>query len=239
MLSPPVATLWSLTPEDWHAVRLSLGVSVCAVLLILPVGVALGWLLARFEFPAKTLVETAVNLPLVLPPVVTGYLLLVLFGRRGWIGEFLDRYLGIQIAFTWLAAVIVGAIVGFPLLVRSARIAFRGLDPRLYQAARSLGARPLDAFFSVVLPLARSGIVAGALLAFARSLGEFGATLLFAGSSPDRRTLTVQIYRLHEEVGPVAEARKWDLVLAAVLLSCAAVAVSEFLERRGRRRESA
>jgi molybdate transport system permease protein len=231
--------LLGLAAEDWGALAFSLGVSAGAVALSLPFGVALGWLLARQTFPGKTLVETALNLPLVLPPVVTGYLLLVVLGRRGPVGAWLEEAFGIQIAFTWAAAVIAGSVMGFPLLVRAVRLAFAGIDPRLYQAARTLGAGPLDAFFSVSLPLARPGVLAGGVLAFARGLGEFGATLLFAGSQPGRRTLAVQVYVLNEQPGAAAEARMWRLVLAAVLLSCAALAVSEYLERRGARRESA
>jgi molybdate transport system permease protein len=228
-----------LAGEDWWALAFSLGVSAAAVLLGLPFGVALGWLLARRSFPGKAAVEAAVNLPLVLPPVVTGYLLLLLLGRRGWVGGWLDRVLGVQVAFTWLAAVIAGAVMGFPLLVRSVRLAFGGIDPRLYQAARSLGAGPLDAFASVSLPLARPGVLAGCVLAFARGLGEFGATLLFAGSQPGRRTLSVQIYTLYEQPGDAAAGRMWRLAVAALVLACAALAASEHLERRGARRESA
>jgi molybdate transport system permease protein len=169
---------------------------------------------------------------------VTGYLLLLLFGRRGLIGGWL-ALLDIYIAFTPLAAVLAGAVMGFPLMVRAIRLAFQGTDPRLYQAARSLGAGPFDAFWSVSLPLARHGVIAGVVLAFARGLGEFGATLLFAGSQEGRRTLAVQIYLLGEHGTDAAEARMWCLVMASVLLAFAALAASEFLERRGARRESA
>jgi molybdate transport system permease protein len=230
--------LLGLTAEDWQAVGFSLGVAAGAVLLSLPFGVGLGWVLARRTFRGKALVETCLNLPLVLPPVVTGYLLLLLLGRRGLVGAWLYRAFGIQIAFTWAAAVLAGAVMGFPLLVRAVRVAFHGIDPRLYQAARSLGARPLDAFLTVSLPLARPGVIAGAVLAFARGLGEFGATLLFAGSQAGRRTLAVQIYILNQS-GEAYEPRMWRLVLASVLLACAALAASEYLERRGARRESA
>jgi molybdate transport system permease protein len=233
------AAFLGLTCEDWAALGFSAGVSAIAVLLSLPFGLALGWILARRSFPGKTIVETSLNLPLVLPPVVTGYLLLVLFGRKGPIGGWLQNTFGIEIAFTPAAAMLAAAVMGFPLLVRAVRLAFQGTDPRLYQAARSLGAGPIDAFFSVSLPLARSGVIAGIVLAFARGLGEFGATLLFAGSAPGRRTLAIEIYRLYEVPGEASEQRMWRLVAAAVLLACSAVAVSEFLERRGARRESA
>ncbi len=228
-----------LAPEDWYAVGASAVASIGSVLLSLPFGLALGWLLARRAFPAKWAVETLLNLPLVLPPVVTGYLLLSLLGRRGWVGAWLDETFGIRIAFTWTAVVLAGAVMGFPLMVRSIRLAFQGTDPRLYQAARSLGAGPFDAFRSVSLPLARNGVLAGAVLAFARSLGEFGATLMFAGSQPGRRTLAIQIFVLNDQVGADYEARMWRLVIASVVLAAGALAVSEILERRGARRESA
>ena len=228
-----------LAPEDWFAVGASAVASTGAVLLSLPFGLALGWLLARRTFRGKWAVETLLNLPLVLPPVVTGYLLLTLLGRSGWVGGWLDKTFGIRIAFTWAAVVVAGAVMGFPLMVRSIRLAFQGTDPRLYQAARSLGARPFDAFWSVSLPLARNGVLAGAVLAFARGLGEFGATLMFAGSQPGRRTLAVQIYYLNEQMGADYEGRMWRLVIASIVLAAGALAVSEFLERRGARRESA
>jgi molybdate transport system permease protein len=231
--------LLGLSAEDWGALAFSLGVSTGAVLLSLPFGLALGWLLARRTFPGKAAVEACLNLPLVLPPVVTGYLLLLLLGRRGWLGGWLYAAFGLQIAFTPLAAVLAGAVMGFPLLVRAVRLAFQGIDLRLFQVARTLGARPLDAFLSVSLPLARNGVVAGMVLAFARGLGEFGATLLFAGSQPGRRTLAVQVYVLHEQPGDAPEARMWRLAVAAVVLACLALAASEYLERRGARRESA
>jgi molybdate transport system permease protein len=231
-------TFLGLAADDWQALGFSIVVSLGAVLLSLPFGLALGWVLARHSFPFKAIVETFLNLPLVLPPVVTGYLLLLLFGRRGLIGGWLAN-IHIEVAFTPLAAMLAGAVMGFPLMVRAIRLAFQGADLRLYQAARSLGAGPFDAFWSVSLPLARHGVIAGIVLAFARGLGEFGATLLFAGSQPGRRTLSVQIYRLYERPGDEAEARMWCLVAASVLLACAALAASEFLERRGARRESA
>jgi molybdate transport system permease protein len=228
-----------LAAEDWRTVALSLQVASLAVLLSLPAGLGLAWLLARKNFPGKTLVETALNLPLVLPPVVTGYLLLVLFGKNGWIGHWLDAWFGIRIALTWWAAVLAVGVMGFPLLVRAVRLAFQGIDPRLFQAARSLGAGPLDAFVTVSLPLARSGIIAGVMLAFARALGEFGATLMFAGNQDSTRTLAIQIYDLHNEPGADFQERMWRLVLASVLVAGAALGISEYLERRGQRRPTA
>jgi molybdate transport system permease protein len=228
-------TFLGLTGDDWAAIAYSVVVAGAAVAASLPLGVALGWLLARRAFPGKFLVETAINLPLVMPPVVTGYLLLLAFGRSSWF----YKVFRVSPAFTTFAVVLAGAIMGFPLLVRAVRLAFQGIDPRLYQAARSLGARPLDAFWSVSLPLARNGVIAGAVLAFARGLGEFGATLLFAGSQPGRRTLALEIYALYEQPGDAAQERMWRLVAASIVLACAALFASEWLERRGARRESA
>jgi molybdate transport system permease protein len=228
-----------LLSEDYRAIALSVRVAVLGALLSLPFGIALGWMLARKNFLGKTLVETILNLPLVLPPVVTGYLLLILFGRHGWIGSWLFAWFGLEVALTWRAAVIAVAVMGFPLMVRSIRVAFQGIDPRLSQAARSLGAGPLDAFLTISLPLARSGVLAGLVLAFARALGEFGATLLFAGNQAETRTLAIQIYDLNSLPGRDYEQRMWQLVLASILIAGTALAMSEFLERRGQRRESA
>ncbi|HEY5312720.1 MAG TPA: molybdate ABC transporter permease subunit [Pirellulales bacterium] len=228
-----------LTAEDWQAVGLSVGLSATAVLLSLAPGVACAWLLARKSFPGKALLETLVHLPLVLPPVVTGLLLLYAFGRRGWIGGWLYDWFGLEIALTWRAAVLALAVMGFPLLVRSIRLALASYDPRLYQVARSLGASPLDAFWSVSLPLARQGLLAGCMLAFARGLGEFGATLMFAGIRPETRTLPIQVYLLNNRPGDAAEARMWHIVAASLTISFLALAISQWLERRIRRPESA
>jgi molybdate transport system permease protein len=210
-----------------------------AVLISLPFGVALGWLLARKSFFGKSIVETLVNMPLVLPPVVTGYVLLIWLGQKGWIGSFLLQAFGLKVALTWKAAVLAVAVMGFPLLVRAVRLAFQGIDPRLIQAARSLGASPLDAFFTVSLPLARNGVIAGVILAFARGMGEFGATLMFAGNQKQTRTLAIQIFDLQALPGDANEERMWGLVLVSALLAFAALAGSEYLERRGQRRETA
>jgi molybdate transport system permease protein len=223
-----------LEPEDWRAVGLSVYVTTLAVLLSLPPGVALGWLLARRRFPARAAVETAVNLPLVLPPVVIGYLLLLALGRRGWAGVYLAA-VGVEVAFTPAAAVLAVAVMGFPLLVRASRLGFEGVEAAAEEAARSLGAGPWQVFWRVTLPLARPGVVAGAVLAFARGLGEFGATLLFAGNSPATRTLALQIFLLRELPGEAAEARLWRLAAGCLALAFAALAASELLERRARR----
>lgn len=231
-------TFWGLAAEDWHAVALSVGYSALAAVISLPPGVACAWLLARKSFRGKTVLETLVNLPLVLPPVVTGLLLLVLFGRRGPIGSWLLRTWGVEVALTWRAAVLALAVMGFPFMVRSIRLALAGYDARLYQVARSLGARPLDAFFSVSLPLARQGIIAGLLLAFARGLGEFGATLLFAGVRWQTRTLPLQIYLLNNQPGEAAEARMWRLAVVSVIICFCAAALSEAVERKSVRGET-
>ena len=228
-----------LTAEDWQAVWLSVRVSLAAVALSLPFGVAAGWVLARKSFRGKTLAETLLNLPLVMPPVVTGLLLLYLLGRRGWVGSWLYQWFGLEVALTWRAAVLAVAVMGFPLMVRAIRLAFEGADPRLYQAARSLGAGPLDAFWTVSLPLARHGVIAGIVLSFARGLGEFGATLMFAGIRPETRTLAIEVYVLNNQPGSAYEERMWRLVAASVFLSFAALAASEYFARRGGRHASA
>ena len=228
-----------LSVEDWRAVELSVRVALLAVLLSLPLGIALSWVLARKTFPGKAVVETVIALPLVLPPVVTGYLLLLLLGKRGPIGSLLYRWLGWEIALTWRAAVLAVAVMGFPLLVRAIRLAFQAVDPRMYQVARSLGAGPLDAFFTVSLPLARNGVLAGMVLAIARCLGEFGATLIFAGNQEQTRTLAIQIFTLNSLPDAGSEYRMWGLVGISIGLAAVALTVSEYLERRGQRRESA
>ena len=228
-----------LTAEDWQAVWLSVRVSLAAVALSLPFGVAAGWVLARKSFRGKTLAETLLNLPLVMPPVVTGLLLLYLLGKRGWVGSWLYQWFGLEVALTWRAAVLAVAVMGFPLMVRAIRLAFEGADPRLYQAARSLGAGPLDAFWTVSLPLARHGVIAGIVLSFARGLGEFGATLMFAGIRPETRTLAIEVYVLNNQPGSAYEERMWRLVAASVLLAFTALAASEYFARRGGRHVSA
>jgi molybdate transport system permease protein len=171
--------------------------------------------------------------------VVTGLLLLYLLGRRGWIGSWLYSWFGLEVALTWRAAVLAVAVMGFPLLVRAVRLSFEGIDPRLFQVARSLGAGPVDAFLTISLPLARNGVISGVVLAFARGLGEFGATLMFAGSRLQTRTMAVQVYVLSTQPGEAYEERMWRIILASILLAFTALALSEYLARRGRRHESA
>ncbi len=228
-----------LAPADWQALWLSIRLSALAIALSLPWGIGLAWVLARKSFRGKAALETIVALPLVLPPVVTGLLLLYAFGPRSIIGGWLRNELDVPIAFTWRGAVVSVAVVGFPLLVRSIRVAFEGVDPRLFEVARSLGANPLDAFWSVSLPLARHGVIAGLVLAFARGLGEFGATMMFASIRPETTTLAIQIYVLHNQPGDASEERMWHVVGASVLLSFTSLVVSEYFVRRSRQHELA
>jgi molybdate transport system permease protein len=220
-----------LSTDEWQALRLSLLVATVAVAVSLPVGIAVGWVLARGRFFGKTLLDVVVSLPLVMPPVVTGYLLLVLFGREGVIGYWLYRWLGIRIVFTWEGAALASAVVAFPLMVRAIRVAFAGIDPRLFAAARTLGAGPIDAFISVMLPMARSGIIGGCVLAFARSMGEFGATIMIAGNIPGQtRTVPLYIYNLLE--APDGFSAGWKLVAVSVAVSAVAMYLGERLERK-------
>jgi molybdate transport system permease protein len=228
---------WRLSQDEWLALRLSFQVGLCAVLFSLPVATAVGYLLARWQSRAKWVLELAVNLPLVLPPVVTGLLLLIVFSPKGPLGGALER-LGIAIVFNWLGAAIASAVISFPLMVRAIRLAFAAVDPRLEMAARSLGASRLDAFFSVTLPLAKSGLLAGCVLAFARSLGEFGATIMVASNIVGKtQTIPLAIYSAWNRPG--FEAEVWRLVVISIVLAASALVASEWLERRHAARESA
>jgi molybdate transport system permease protein len=220
-----------LSWEAWSAVRLSFQVGLCAVVAILPLAIAVGYLLARWQSPHKWLLEVLVNLPLVLPPVVTGYLLLIVFAPRGPLGSALENWLGVRIVFTWLGAAIAAAVMSFPLMVRAIRLAFQAVDPRLEMAARSLGASRFDAFLSVALPLARSGVLAGCVLAFARSLGEFGATIMVAGNIVgETQTLPLAIFS--EFNLPNADTQVGRLAGISIALAAGALLASEWLERR-------
>jgi molybdate transport system permease protein len=222
---------WRLTPDEWSAIHLSLRVAVTATIVSLPLGIGVGYLLARRRFWGKSLVEAFLSLPLVLPPVVTGYLLLVLLGRRGWIGSLLDSWFGIHLVFTWKAAAIASAIMSFPLMVRSIRVAFAEIDQRLEFAARTLGAGPIETFLRISLPLARRGILAGTVLAFARSIGEFGATVMIAGNLPGE-TQTIPLYIYTQANAPGGIEQSVRLVMACVIIAVVALGVSEFLERK-------
>ncbi|OIQ88097.1 molybdenum transport system permease protein ModB [mine drainage metagenome] len=219
-------------PGTLQLTLFTVGIALLGTLLILPPGIGLAWLLARRRWRGKVVLETVVALPLVMPPVATGLILLKLFGRRGALGVFFERGLGVDIVFTWKAVVIATAVMAFPLLVRAARVAFEEVNPRMEQVARTLGAGPWSVFFTVTLPLARRGVLAGCVLAFARALGEFGATMMFAGFIPGRTgTLATSIYHL-VQLGDDSAALK--LLAVSVALSFAALAASEALLRRGR-----
>lgn len=220
-----------LAPAEWSAIGMSLLVGTVALVLVLPAGVFLGWLLARKRFPGKILVEGVVLLPLVLPPVVTGYLLLVAFGQSGPLGGIL-RFLGVRIVFTWFGMALAGAVVGLPLLVRAVRLSVEAVDPGLEAAARTLGLGRGAVFRRVTLPLARTGILAGALLAFVRALGEFGATVMVAPNIPGTRTLALEIYR--QASIPGGEGAVARLAVVSIVLSLAAIMGTEWLLRRGR-----
>jgi molybdate transport system permease protein len=208
------------------------GMAVVSTLLILPVGLALAWWLAHFRWRGKAVVETLVSLPLVLPPVVTGLVLLQIFGRRAPIGHWLYSNFGIDVVFTWKAVVLSLAVMSLPLLVRAARAAMEEVNPIYGQLARTLGASEWRIFFTITLPLARRGVMAGALMAFARALGEFGATIMVAGNIPGQTTtLSVAIYH-HVQLGQDGHA--WALASVAALMAFLAVGASEVLLRRGK-----
>lgn len=218
-----------MSPEEWQIVGLTVRTAGLATLLILPPGLLLAWLLARTSWRGKSLVETLVALPLVMPPVATGLILLKMVGRRGPIGRFLHETLGMDVVFTWRAVVLAMAVMAFPLLVRSARVAFEGVPHRLEQIARTLGAREGRVFFTITLPLAARGILGGTLLAFARALGEFGATILVAGNIPGRTTtLSLAIYQL-VQLGQDEDA--FRLLAVSVAVAFAAVWLSEWFLR--------
>ena len=225
-----------LTEPEWNAVMTSLKVATASVALGLPFAIGLGYFLARWRSAGKWIVETAVNLPLVLPPVVTGYLLLLVMGRNGPLGRLLDEILGWRVVFTWYAAVAAGAIVSFPLMVRTIQVSFRSVDSRLEEAARSLGRSRISTFYRVSLPLALRGIVAGSVLGFARTLGEFGATIMVAGNIPGQtQTIPTAIYSLVQSPGGVD--RSTRLLVVSILLACVTLAASEILIRRRERHE--
>jgi molybdate transport system permease protein len=223
------------TPEELDALALSAKVALWAVVICLPTGVAMSWLLARREFPGKVLVEALVQLPMVVPPVVPGYLLLLLFGTQGVVGRWLEAQFGIVIAFTWKGAALAAAVLAFPLMVQPVSLAFRMIDPRLEQVATTLGASPWRAFVTVTLPLALPGIIAGAVLCFSRSLGEFGATMAFVGNIPgETRTLPLAIYSFTHVPG--GEAAALRLAGLSILLALVALLGSHALSRRVNRK---
>lgn len=227
-MTPPFSPAVSF--EVWQVAWFTTWVAATGTALILAPGVALAWLLARKDWRGKILVETIVTLPLVMPPVATGLLLLKLLGRRGFIGHWFERVFGTEIVFTWRAVVIATAVMSFPLLVRTARLALEAVNPRYEQVARTLGAGPWRTFWTITLPLAARGLTAGAMLAFARALGEFGATVMVAGFIPGRTaTLSLSIYHL---VQLNRDNEAWGLLAISVALAFGALWLSEVLLRR-------
>ena len=223
--------LFNLSQLEWEALRLSLWVAGWAVAGSLPIGILVAWGLARLHFPGKIIIDGLIHLPLVLPPVVIGYLLLILLGRRGIIGAWLYDTFGITLAFTWKGAAVAAGVMAFPLLVRAVRLSIEGADQGLELAARTLGAGRLRVFFTITLPLILPGIITGLILAFARSLGEFGATITFVSNiKGETQTLPLALYTLTQV--PDGELAAMKLCVIAVLIAMAALVASEFLARR-------
>ncbi|MBC8718881.1 MULTISPECIES: molybdate ABC transporter permease subunit [Brucella/Ochrobactrum group] len=215
----------------WQIVALSLRVAGIAIVVALPIAFLVAWILARFNFPGKSLVQAIVTMPLVLPPVVTGYLLLILFGSRGALGAPLQEWLGLSFSFRWTGAALAAGVMAFPLLVRPIRLSIEGLDRGLEEAARTLGASRFIAFFTVILPPLLPGILAGAVLGFAKALGEFGATITFVSNIPgETQTLSLAIYALLQT--PTGDAEAFRLIAISAAISIAAVVLSEWLQRR-------
>jgi len=225
----------ALTPQEWTAVALSLRVAAVSTVVALPFGIGIAFLLARKSFWGKSLVDALVHLPLVLPPVVTGYLLLITFGRRAPVGEFLADRFGIVFSFRWTGAALACGVMAFPLMVRAIRLSIEAIDRRLEDAAATLGANPVWLFITITLPLALPGIIAGMMLAFARALGEFGATITFVSNIPgETQTISAAIYTLMQVPG--GDRSALSLVIVAVIISVAALTVSEWLARRAQAR---
>lgn len=225
----------ALSAEEWEVLRLSLKVAIWSVAGSLPFALAAAMLLARGRFPGKSVFDACVHLPLVLPPVVIGYFMLLALGRQGPLGAFLEEYLGIVFSFRWTGAALAAAVMGFPLMVRAIRLAIESIDEKLESAARTLGAGRVRVFASITLPLALPGVITGVLLSFARSLGEFGATITFVSNIPgETRTLPLAIYSYTQVPGGDAQALRLSII--AVVLSLVALVVSEYLARRANRR---
>jgi molybdate transport system permease protein len=220
-----------LSPQDWTAVQLSVRIAIVSTLVALPFGIAIGMLLARGSFWGKSLLDAVVHLPLVLPPVVTGYLLLISLGRKAPLGAFLADHFGVVFSFRWTGAALACGVMAFPLMVRAIRLSIEAIDRRLEDAAATLGANPGWTFVTVTLPLALPGIIAGMMLAFARALGEFGATITFVSNIPgETQTISAAIYTLIQVPGGDSDALK--LVLISIIISFAALLASEWLARR-------
>lgn len=220
-----------LSPAEWQAIGLSLKIGAWSLIVGLPIALALGWLLARCQFRGKALVDGMIHLPLVMPPVVTGYLLLLALGRNGPVGGWLEAQFGIVLAFRWTGAVVAAVIMALPLMVRPIRLSIESIDQRLEAAAATLGANPLLVFITITLPLALPGLLTGAILGFARSLGEFGATITFVSNIPgETRTLPIAIYTQTQIPG--GEIAALRLTLVAVAISFVALLASEYFARR-------
>ena len=225
----------ALSPDEWAAVALSLRVAFWATLISLPVGVFVAFALARWNFRGRQLLNGLVHLPLILPPVVTGYLLLLTFGRKGFLGQYLDQWFGIVLAFRWTGAALAAAVMAFPLMVRAIRLAIEAVDPKLEEAASTLGASRQWVFVTVTLPLILPGILAGGILAFAKAMGEFGATITFVSNIPGQtQTLPSAIYAFLQVPG--GEAQAFRLVVIAIVIAMAALLLSEWLSRAVARR---
>ena len=220
-----------LTPIEIEAIRLSLKISFWAMLWSLPLALGTAWVLARYNFPGKFLFDGIIHLPLVLPPVVIGYVLLVLMGRQGVIGGFLYETFGVSLAFSWRGAAVAAGIMAFPLIVRAMRLSLEAVDQRLESAARTLGAKPISVFLTITLPLTMPGIIAGAILGFARCLGEFGATITFVSNIPgETQTLPIALYGFSQVPG--GEEAAFRIVVISIVIALLALAGSELLARR-------
>jgi molybdate transport system permease protein len=227
--------VFDISPEEWTAILLSIRVAVIATLISTPIGIAVAWLLARRDFWGKALIDAIIYLPLVLPPVVTGYLLLVMLGKRGLLGSFLAEHFGIVFAFRWTGAALACGVMSFPLLVRPIRLSIEAVDRRLEQAASTLGASPLKVFVTVTLPLALPGVLAGMVLGFAKAIGEFGATITFVSNIPgETQTISSAIYSLLQT--PDGDAAASRLVLISIGIAVVALIASEWFARRATKR---
>lgn len=224
-----------LSEYEWVALQLSLKVAIYTVLWLLPLGMFFAWLLARKQFWGKSILDSLVHLPLVLPPVVVGYLLLITMGKQGVIGQWLDNMFGLRFSFSWRGAVLACAIIALPLMVRAIRLSLESVDPKLEQAARTLGASPLKVFLTITLPLTIPGLITGAMLSFARSLGEFGATISFVSNIPgETQTLPLAMYNFLETPGAEMEAMR--LCIISIAIALASLFISEVISRRMTRR---
>jgi molybdate transport system permease protein len=224
-----------LTPEEWTAIRLSLKIAMTATLASLPFGLFAAYALARWRFPGKTIVDSIIHLPLVLPPVVTGYMLLILFGRRGAFGAPLAEYFGIVFSFRWTGAALACAVMGFPLMVRPIRLSIEAIDSRLEDTAGTLGANSLWTFALVTLPLAMPGLIVGLTLCFAKALGEFGATITFVSNIPgETQTISAAIYTYTQSPGGDASALR--LTIVSITIALGALILSEMMQRLASRR---